>query len=71
MDFKCDELISEKTDADSRALTTYLFIPSMLAKRNGGVINAASTAAFQPLPYIAIVWGLESICVKSDGSPRG
>ena len=32
---------------------TYLFIPSMLAKRSGGVINVASTAAFQPLPYIA------------------
>ncbi len=24
MDFKCDELISEKTDADSRALTRYI-----------------------------------------------
>jgi hypothetical protein len=24
MDFKCDELISEKTDADSRALTMFL-----------------------------------------------
>jgi hypothetical protein len=24
MDFKCDELISEKTDADSRALTNIL-----------------------------------------------
>lgn len=32
---------------------TYLFIPEMLKKRNGGVINIASTAAFQPVPYIA------------------
>jgi hypothetical protein len=37
MDFKCDELISEKTDADSRALTLhwrYLldFVPFFSAK---------------------------------------
>lgn len=32
---------------------TYLFIPEMLKKGNGGVINVASTAAFQPVPYIA------------------
>jgi hypothetical protein len=30
MDFKCDELISEKTDADSRALTVWI----MIAERN-------------------------------------
>lgn len=32
---------------------TYLFIPEMLKNGNGGVINVASTAAFQPVPYIA------------------
>lgn len=32
---------------------TYLFIPEMIKKRTGGVINVASTAAFQPVPYIA------------------
>jgi hypothetical protein len=33
---------------------TYLFIPSMLARGRGGVINVASTAAFQPVPYVAV-----------------
>ena len=33
---------------------TYLYIPGMLARGNGGVINVASTAAFQPVPYIAV-----------------
>jgi hypothetical protein len=33
---------------------TYLFLPGMLARGNGGVINVASTAAFQPVPYIAV-----------------
>lgn len=32
---------------------TYLFLP-MLERRRGGVINVASTAAFQPVPYMAV-----------------
>ncbi len=32
---------------------THLFLPSMLKRGNGGVINVASTAAFQPIPYLA------------------
>ena len=33
---------------------THAFLPDMLAKREGGVINVASTAAFQPVPYMAV-----------------
>lgn len=33
---------------------TYLFLPAMLAQKKGVIINVASTAAFQPLPYIAV-----------------
>lgn len=33
---------------------TYLCVADMLAHGKGGVINVASTAAFQPVPYIAI-----------------
>lgn len=33
---------------------TYLCVPDMLARGKGGVINVASTAAFQPAPYIAV-----------------
>ena len=33
---------------------TYLCVPDMLARGKGGVINVASTAAFQPTPYIAV-----------------
>lgn len=32
---------------------THLFLPSMLEKGDGGVINVASTAAFQPIPYLS------------------
>jgi short-subunit dehydrogenase len=33
---------------------THAFLPAMLAQGSGGIINLASTAAFQPLPYMAI-----------------
>lgn len=33
---------------------TYLCLPAMLARGSGGVINVASTAAFQPVSFLAI-----------------
>lgn len=33
---------------------THQFLPGMVARGTGGVINVASTAAFQPLPYMAV-----------------
>lgn len=33
---------------------THLCLPAMLARRSGGVINVASTAAFQPISFLAI-----------------
>lgn len=30
------------------------FLPPMLERRRGGIINVASTAAFQPMPYMAV-----------------
>jgi len=32
---------------------TYLFLPEMRSKKAGGIINVASTAAFQPVPYMS------------------
>jgi len=32
---------------------TRLFLPPMVANRDGAIINVASTAAFQPVPYMA------------------
>jgi short-subunit dehydrogenase len=47
-----DQMLS--LNIDTLVQLTYLFIPNMLAQKRGGVINVASTAAFQPLPYIAV-----------------
>lgn len=33
---------------------THQFLPQMLAKREGGVINVASIAGFQPIPSLAV-----------------
>ncbi len=33
---------------------THHFLPAMVARGNGSIINVASTAAFQPVPYSAV-----------------
>lgn len=33
---------------------THAFLPGMLARRDGGIINVASLAAFQPVPFLAV-----------------
>lgn len=33
---------------------TYLFLPAMKQRGAGGIINVASIAAFQPLPYLSV-----------------
>lgn len=37
----------------SPAIITQLFLPKMVQNKEGFIINIASTAAFQPLPYMA------------------
>lgn len=52
-----DRLI-EMLNVNVVALTrlTGLFLPAMLARGGGGIINLASTAAFQPGPYMAVYY---------------
>jgi NADP-dependent 3-hydroxy acid dehydrogenase YdfG len=47
------------------ALTRAL-LPAMIARRSGGIINVASTAAFQPVPYMA-TYGATKAFVLSFG----
>lgn len=45
-------------DLNVRALTelTHIYLKDMLAKKRGGVLNVASTAAFQPGPLMAVYY---------------
>jgi uncharacterized protein len=39
---------------------TRLFLPDMIARANGGVLNVASTAAFQPGPLMAVYYATKA-----------
>src|SRR5690606_15610889 len=41
-------------NVDAVVKLTHLFLPAMLARGEGGIINIASTGSFQPCPYIAV-----------------
>lgn len=43
-------------DLNVRALVelTHLFLPAMIARRHGLILNVSSTACFQPLPYSSV-----------------
>jgi len=43
---------------------THAFIPSMVSRKEGGIINVASTAAFQPLPYMAVYGATKAFVIS-------
>jgi short-subunit dehydrogenase len=56
------EEILGQIDLNITALThlTRLFLPAMLAQRNGKIMNVASTAAFQPGPLMAVYYATKA-----------
>lgn len=47
---------------------THLFIPGMIARKSGRILNVASTAAFQPGPYFAVYFASKSFVLSfSEG----
>jgi len=51
-----DEVVRGMVDLNVRALTelTRAFLPEMVTRRRGRIVNVASNAAFQPIPYMAV-----------------
>ncbi|MDE1986110.1 MAG: SDR family oxidoreductase [Alphaproteobacteria bacterium] len=53
-------------DLNIRALVelTHVYWPRMLKRRHGGVLNVASTAAFQPGPFMAIYYASKAFVLS-------
>jgi short-subunit dehydrogenase len=53
-------------DLNIRALVelTHIYWPGMLARRRGGVLNVASTAAFQPGPLMAVYYASKAFVLS-------
>jgi uncharacterized protein len=53
-------------DLNDRALVelTHIYWPAMLANKRGGVLNVASTAAFQPGPLMAIYYASKAFVLS-------
>ncbi|MHB8077918.1 MAG: SDR family NAD(P)-dependent oxidoreductase [Candidatus Krumholzibacteriia bacterium] len=47
---------------------TRLLLPGMLARRRGGVLNVASTAAFQPGPGMAVYYATKAYVLSFSGA---
>lgn len=50
------ENIQSMIDVNIQAVThlTRLFLPGMLTRKTGGILNVASTAGFQPIPFLSV-----------------
>jgi uncharacterized protein len=61
-----EEEILGQIDLNIRALTelTRLFLPHMVAKHSGRVMNVASTAGFQPGPLIAVYYATKAYVIS-------
>lgn len=47
---------------------THLFLPSMIAKKSGKILNVASTAAFQPGPLMSVYYATKAFVLSfSEG----
>ncbi|MFL6846211.1 MAG: SDR family NAD(P)-dependent oxidoreductase [Allosphingosinicella sp.] len=56
------ERLLEMIDLNVRSLTDLcrLVLPAMIARRSGGILNVASTAAFQAGPYAAVYYATKA-----------
>ncbi len=64
------EEILGQIDLNIRALTelTRLFLPPMIARRSGRIMNVASTAAFQPGPLMAVYYATKAYVLSFSGA---
>ncbi len=49
---------------ESLVKLTHMFLPKMIEMKKGGILNVASTAAFQPGPYMAVYYATKSFVLS-------
>jgi short-subunit dehydrogenase len=61
-----EQEIIGQLDLNIRALTelTRLFLPAMVARRSGRIMNVASTAGFQPGPLMAVYYATKAYVIS-------
>ena len=61
-----EEEILGQIQLNITALTelTRLFLPGMIARRNGRIMNVASTAGFQPGPFMAVYYATKAYVIS-------
>ena len=52
-------------DVSAVVILARAFLPGMLARGSGGILNVASTIAFQPAPYQAVYGASKDSCCRS------
>ena len=50
---------------------THAFLPAMVERGRGGIINVASVASFQPLPYMAVYAATKAFVMSFSQGVRG
>src|SRR6185503_21100614 len=50
---------------------THAFLPAMVERGRGGIINVASVASFQPLPYMAVYAATKAFVLSFSQAVRG
>jgi len=57
---------AEMIDLNCRALVElcHLALPGMIARKSGGILNVASTAAFQPGPWMAVYYATKAFVLS-------
>lgn len=49
----------------------HAFLPAMLGRKRGGIINVASMAAFQPMPYMSVYAATKAFVLSFSSGLRG
>jgi short-subunit dehydrogenase len=58
---ECSEMM--RLNVEAQVELTHELLPYMIQERRGGVINVASTAGFQPIPYAALYAATKSFVI--------